>query len=112
MPVRIPVTATSIATGEVVKFASVTDAARVGGFDRTCVHACIHGQRKHHNGFTFKSDIPLRPVSDQTLIHKVADLANCGLNNKQIAAEMGLSVSTVRNRMPMARNLGLLNEVE
>ncbi|APU00790.1 hypothetical protein [Aeromonas phage Asp37] len=112
MPVRIPVIATSMTTGEVVRFESVTSAARVGGFDRSCVHACIHGQRKSHNGFTFITPVKLRPVSNQTLIHKVADLANCGLSIKQIAAELRLSVSTVRNRMPMARNLGLLNEVE
>lgn len=104
-------TATSIATGETFKYPSVSAAAREGGFDRTCIHGCIHGHRASHNGFTFKADVKMRQTSTTTLIHKIADLMNQGLDTKQIAAEMRLSVSTVRNRVPAARRLGLVNEV-
>ncbi len=108
MPVIVPVIATSIATGEVVRFASTSAAAREGGFDRTCVSNCVNGYRKSHNGFTFKADCKLRPTSSDTLIHKIAALRNTGHKNKEIAAIMGLAVATVRNRVPMARNMGLL----
>ncbi|APU00454.1 hypothetical protein [Aeromonas phage 3] len=110
MPVKIPVIATSIATGEVVRFESVTSAARVGGFDRTCVQACIHGQRKHHNGFIFTTPATLRQTSADTLIHKIANYRNQGYTNKATAAIMGLSASTVRNRVPMARHMKLLKD--
>ncbi|APU00874.1 hypothetical protein [Aeromonas phage 59.1] len=110
MPVIVPVIATSIATGQVVRFASVTAAARDGGFDRTCVSNCVNGYRKSHNGFTFKADCKLRPTGSDTLIHKIAALRNTGHNTTEIAAIMGLSASTVRNRVPMARNIGLLTK--
>lgn len=101
-------TATSIATGEQFKYPSVSAAAREGGFDRTCIHACIHGHRPSHNGFTFKADVHMRPTRTDTLVHKIAERMNAGMNTKQIAEDLGLSPSTIRNRVSTVRNLGLL----
>ena len=49
-----PLIGTSLATGEVVEFASSEDARRVGGFCRWAVSRAARGLYEQHGGFTWR----------------------------------------------------------
>lgn len=49
-----PVIGTSQATGESVRFQSVSEAMRVGGFDRAAICRAAKKQGRQHGGFTWR----------------------------------------------------------
>ena len=53
MPAR-PVIATSLATGEVIEFASLRDAQRAG-FSQKYIKLCCKGMQESHKGYTWKT---------------------------------------------------------
>lgn len=110
MPCLVPVIATSIQTGEVFHYRSMTEAAKKGGFERSCVHSCIHGQSPSHAGFTFVTKAVLRPQRAPTVHYRIAALLNEGKTREETAEILGVKVKTIRSRLPIARRMGLLNE--
>ncbi|AWH15363.1 hypothetical protein [Aeromonas phage 14AhydR10PP] len=110
MAVFIPVIATSIATGQKFAYKSMSEAARLGGFDRSCIFSCIHGQSESHGGFTFTTRAKLRPQKGPTAHHRIADCLNSGMTREEAAKHLNISTKTIRSRLPICRRLGLLNE--
>lgn len=50
--VAIPIKATM---GEVeLRFSSISDADKLGGFSATCIRACLSGKQKHHAGYKWE----------------------------------------------------------
>ncbi|APU00873.1 hypothetical protein [Aeromonas phage 59.1] len=117
MPAKRPqstaVIATSIATGEQRLYASMQEAADVGGFSYQYVIQCVRGLIKHHGGFTFMAVSGQRPLSEPTpRLKRVADLRNEGMVTKDIAKLLGLAVETVQKYQKQAARIGLTTHIK
>lgn len=92
--VRTPVIVTHVESGEVSRFESMSDAAIKGGFEIGRVQDCVQGFARTHAGYTFKADGPTRPAKDRPRVRQAFNLHRLGLTRHQVAASMGLNVST------------------
>lgn len=91
----MPVIATCIRTGERYHFSSTQAAADEGGFSQSCVSRCIRGSQRVHAGHTFHTTRPLKESRTKERRAQINALAAKGLNQQQIARELGVSPSTV-----------------
>lgn len=109
MSKRIPIIATSIATGEPYYYRSIEEAAAKGGFTARYVGECARGLISHHAGFTFApvDGLP-EVVKPSPRLLPIAALRNQGLTAKQIAEATGLKLETVRRYGKQAERLGLI----
>ncbi|MGL4506622.1 MAG: winged helix-turn-helix domain-containing protein [Aeromonas sobria] len=109
MSKRIPIIATSLATGEQYVYQSIAEAADVHDLSTRYVGECARGLIKHYAGFTFApvSGIP-EDVKPSPRLLPIAELRNQGMTAKQIAEATGLKLETVRRYGKQAERLGLI----
>lgn len=91
---RIPIKATSLATGEIFRYPSRAAAAEQGGFCAATITLCIRGVVPSHAGFTFEATAPLDAPRRPALASKVKALRATGLSYAKTAKALGISEST------------------
>lgn len=106
-PAATPVQAFNVATGEIHTYASMRQAATLGGFDYTSVKNCVQGKTPIHAGFRFKAVGEVRKTKANNLISRVAGLRRKGLTNRQIAEQLGITKNTACVYACKANNMGL-----
>ena len=69
----LPVVATSIATGEVRRFRSYTEAQQILGLNKNAIRRCISGERTHSGGWKFTQETtPPRHHADEWVTFSVS----------------------------------------
>lgn len=105
-PMKTPVIATCIRTGTEYRFPSMAATAE-DGYMPGKVRDCVRGRAKTHLGMTWKADGPLRPIKTTSGAHRAAVLRQKGRNNEEIAAALGVTVSTAKLYILQGSMLGL-----
>ncbi|MGL5215851.1 MAG: hypothetical protein ACRC8R_12045 [Aeromonas hydrophila] len=99
---------TSQATGEKVRYETIAEACRQGGFDPDCISLCINGLARHHAGFEWVEEgHENRPPQVSPKVRQAAELRNAGHGNRELADIMGISYCMARVYAGRATTAGL-----
>lgn len=102
-----PVIGTCIRTGSMIRYPSIR-ATEAGGFNVQKVRDCLRMRQRHHGGYVWKSDGPMRPSGGNARQIEAGNLARAGMGAKQISERMGVTLNTARNYLSAARVMGVI----